>query len=462
MTSKIRVRFAPSPTGALHVGGARTALFNYYFAKSQGGDFLLRIEDTDKGRSLKEHEVEILNSMSWLGMKWSEEPVYQSQNITKHQEAIKSLIENKQAYRCTCTSEEVEEMREAARKSGKKPRYDGRCRDLNIAAESKKPYAIRFKVPLSGECIVVDQIKGDVRFDCSELDDFVIARSDQTPTYQLAVVVDDINMGISHIIRGDDHLNNSPKQQLLWQALSDTSVPVMAHLPVILGPDKKKLSKRHGAAAVSEYKAQGYLSSALVNALMRLGWGKGDQEIFDDAQLTKDFSLEGCGTAPSVFDAKKLLWFNKEHLKTLPKEEVLRLVNDFDQNDLNELLQDDRLYEAVVQRANYLGDLAPSLNWLKDEDVEIESKDREKILSKLNADDLRPFVERLDNLEDFKAEKIWECLKTTCEERELKIPQLAKPVRLLVTGTLQSPDLSLVCEILGKELLLKRLKKGLI
>jgi glutamyl-tRNA synthetase len=268
---KIHVRFAPSPTGLLHVGGARTALFNFYFAKHHQGHFHLRIEDTDRERSKEEYTKDILEGLRWLGLEWEKDVIFQSQRDKRYREIVDELLRKKQAYKCYCSTEEIEQMRVQAQARGEKPRYDRRCRDKN-EAENGRPYVVRFRTPLEGRLVVQDQIAGDVSFPLEEFDDFVLARSDGSPVYQLSVVVDDMDMGITHVIRGDDHLNNTPKQILIFQALSKTP-PVYAHLPMILGPDKSKLSKRHGAVSTTVYREEGFLPEALRSYMMKLGWG---------------------------------------------------------------------------------------------------------------------------------------------------------------------------------------------
>ena len=307
--SEVRVRFAPSPTGHLHVGGARTALFNYYFAKAKQGKFILRIEDTDKERSLKEHEDEILSSLKWLGLNWDEGPFYQSERESLYKEKLNWLLDQGHAYRCDCTPEEIDQMREAARAKGEKPKYNGRCRERKLPADHDKPFVVRFKAPQGGVTRFEDFIAGQVEVDQSEGDDFIIARSDGSPTYQFVVVVDDIDMGVTHVIRGEDHLSNTYKQVQLYEAFQ-AKASLFAHVPIILGPDKSKLSKRHGAVSLSAFKEQGILSEAMRNALVRLGWSHGDQELFTDEELKKYFDLDHCGRSAAMFDHEKLGFYN--------------------------------------------------------------------------------------------------------------------------------------------------------
>src|ERR1035437_376711 len=307
MTTGIRTRFAPSPTGFLHVGGARTALFNWLFARHHGGKFVLRIEDTDQERSTDESTKAILDAMTWLGLNWDEGPYFQAQRVDLHREMVQKLIEEGKAYYCTCTSEELETKRKAALAAGKKPKYDGTSGDKNL---KKSPGSVvRFRSAQTGITIVEDVIKGKISFNNGELDDLIIERSDGYPTYNFAVVIDDALMNITHVIRGDDHVNNTPRQILLYQALG-FAIPKFAHVPMILGADKARLSKRHGATSVMAYKEMGFLPEALVNYLVRLGWAHGDQAIFSLQELVHLFSLESVGKSPAVFNPEKLLWLN--------------------------------------------------------------------------------------------------------------------------------------------------------
>src|SRR3990172_1344364 len=322
---EIRTRFAPSPTGYLHIGGARTALFNYLFARHHKGKFILRIEDTDVARSTEESTQAILDGMQWLALNWDEGPYFQSKRFELYKEHAYKFLEMGKAYKCYCTAEELEQRRGEAIKQGKPPKYDGRCR--NKKDEQGKPFAIRFKV-LPGTTLVKDIIKGKVAFENDEIEDLIILRSDGTPTYNLCVVVDDATMEITHVIRGDDHLNNTPKQILMYEAFG-YHVPVFAHLPMILGSDKTRLSKRHGATSVMAYKEMGYLPHALVNYLARLGWSHGDQEIFSMEELIEKFSLDSVGKSSGVFNPEKLLWLNQHYIKNSGPEELAPLLLPF-------------------------------------------------------------------------------------------------------------------------------------
>lgn len=345
----VRVRFAPSPTGFLHIGGVRTALFNYLFAKGNGGQFVLRIEDTDTERSNPLYTEDILKSMQWLGLNWDEGPIFQSQHFPRYQEACRQLVASGHAYYCYCRPEELDEERKALEAAGKKPMYGGKCRGLGHkeADPGRGPAVIRFKVPKDGETVFQDVIRGRIAFQNTEIEDFVILRANGSPTYNLACVVDDFDGKMTHIIRGDDHINNTPKQVLMFSALG-YKPPQFAHLPMILGPDKKKLSKRHGAVSANQYRTDGFLPHAVVNYLARLGWGHGDQEIFSKDELIQLFSLEKIGKSNAVFNTEKLLWLNGHYIRESSEERLARaLIEDFTE-ELNAWGKIGALREKVV------------------------------------------------------------------------------------------------------------------
>ena len=323
----VRTRFAPSPTGHLHIGSARTALFNWLFARHHGGVFVLRIEDTDRARSTEESTRAILEAMEWLGLDWDEGPLYQSQRTDIYREHIELLLSQDKAYRCYCDPDELEAKRKEAQKQGGKPKYDGTCRELT-AVHADKPFAIRFRAPQSGQTEVNDLIKGKVVFENAELDDLIICRRDGTPTYNFVVVVDDVTMKISHLIRGDDHLNNTPRQILLYQAL-DYPLPQFAHMSLTLGKDRARLSKRHGATAVMSYKELGYLPQALINFIVRLGWSCGDEEIFSTDELIEKFTLDNVGKAAGIFNPDKLDWLNSHYIKQESEPKLAELLIPF-------------------------------------------------------------------------------------------------------------------------------------
>jgi glutamyl-tRNA synthetase len=328
-SSQVRVRFAPSPTGALHIGGVRAALFNWLFARNQGGKFLLRIEDTDLERSEERHTQDIMACMRWLGLTWDEEPLFQSKRLGIYLQKAEGLVAHGHAYKCWCTEAEVEQMREKAMASGAKPMYDRRCRDRKDAGPADAPYVIRAKIPLGGSITFQDLIRGPIEFANADIDDFVLIRSNGAPTYNLSNVVDDVESRMTHVVRGDDHINNTPKQMHLYQFFK-YPVPLFAHLPMILGPDKKKLSKRNGVVSANAYRADGYLPEALLNFLARLGWSHGDQELFTVEEMIRFFSFDHVQVSSGVFNAEKLVWVNAEHLKKAdPKRLAGILAEDF-------------------------------------------------------------------------------------------------------------------------------------
>lgn len=325
----VRVRFAPSPTGFLHIGGVRTALFNWLYARQHGGQFLLRIEDTDLERSETRFTDDILSSMKWLGLNWDEEPIYQSKRLDVYLARAEELIAKGHAYKCWCTEADVEKMREELQAVGKKPMYDRRCRTRKEPAPAGTPYVIRAAIPLEGSIEFQDMIRGPIKFENADLDDFVLIRSNGAPTYNLSVVVDDVHSRMTHIVRGDDHINNTPKQMHLYQFFK-YPVPQFAHLPMILGPDKKKLSKRHGAVSANVYRADGYLPEALLNFLARLGWSHGDQEIFSIEEMVKAFSFDHVQVSSAVFNVEKLQWLNGAHIRQNPPERLAKIIAEDD------------------------------------------------------------------------------------------------------------------------------------
>ncbi len=457
----VRVRFAPSPTGSLHIGGARTALFNWLFARHSGGEFILRIEDTDRERSTKEYEQSIIDGMRWLGMDWDGEIFYQSQRMEIYKEQVKRLLDAGLAYPCTCTPEELEAKREQALKEGRKPKYDGTCRER--PAHPDKPAAIRFRAPLEGTTEFHDICRGTISFDNRELDDLIIARSDGTPTYNFTVVVDDVTMGMTHIIRGDDHINNTPRQVLLYKAL-DYPVPEFAHLPMIHGPDKKKLSKRHGATSVIEYKDMGYLPDAMVNYLARLGWSHGDQEIFTRDELIKLFDLSSVGSSPSVFDTEKLGWVNSQHMAKLSDSAVAEMTAPFLQK--LGLAPGDGPYASRAlaterERAKTLKELAEMSAFYFRNEIEIDEKLGPKWLTGESKEKLKLVADKLKAVNEWNEAAIEAVFKSALEETGAKMLKLAQPVRVALTGTTVSPGIYEVLDVLGKERAMQRIEAAL-
>ncbi|MBI5676188.1 MAG: glutamate--tRNA ligase [Nitrospirae bacterium] len=465
MTEKIRVRFAPSPTGFLHIGGARTALFNWLYAKHNNGTFILRIEDTDRTRSTDEYIEAIIEGMKWLGLEWDEGPFRQTERFDIYKKYIDKLLETGKAYYCYCSSEDLEERRRLAISTGKPQKYDGRCRHLKEPVKEVNP-VVRFKMPHHGQTVVDDLIRGHVVFENEQLDDLIILRSDGTPTYNLTVVVDDVDMKITHVIRGDDHLNNTPRQIQIYEALN-YSVPKFAHLPMILGSDKARLSKRHGATSVMAYYEMGYLPDALVNYLVRLGWSYGDQEVFTKEELIQYFSFDHVGSAAAVFNPEKLLWLNSQYIINASNEKLAELVIPFLIKERiiseGESLDKEWLMKAIgtlKERSRTLIELAVSLRYYIAEEVEYDTKAKEKFLNQKSRDLLIDLKEGLASIEDFSHQKLEEIFKAVTEKHGVKLKDLAQPVRVAMTGGTASPGIFELIEIVGKKKTLRRLEKA--
>lgn len=466
-STPIRSRFAPSPTGFLHLGGARTALFAWVFAKHQQGQFVLRIEDTDLERSTPEATQAILDAMEWLGLDYDEGPFYQTKRFDRYREALQQLIDNGHAYYCYSSPEEVEQMREAARARGDKPKYDGTWRPepgktLPPIPEGRKP-VLRFRNPTEGEVVWDDLFKGTIRIGNQELDDLIIARADGTPTYNLCVVVDDYDMRITHVIRGDDHVNNTPRQINIFKALG-AEPPVFGHMPMILGPDGQKLSKRHGAVNVMDYKTQGYLPEAMVNYLARLGWSHGDDEIFSREQFVEWFDDKHLSKASAQWDAKKLNWLNNHYIKTVPDARLIELLKPH----LQEMgLQADdatlkKITDLVKPRAETLQQLAQDAAvFLKPDPEEIPEELRTNHLTPESLTILSDFAKNAGELPAWTQEALSGLIKSTIKEHGVKMPALGIPLRVALTGQKQTPSIDAVLEILGRETVLRRLQKVL-
>lgn len=453
----IVTRFAPSPTGQLHIGGARTAIFSWLLARQAGGRFLLRIEDTDTVRSQAAYTEGILASMKWLGLDWDDEPIYQTQRFDIYNQYIDRMVEAGSAYWCSCTPEEVEAMRETARANGTKPKYDGRCRERGLGPGPGR--VVRLKAPLGGSTIMDDLVHGPVSFENTELDDMILRRSDNTPTYNLAVVVDDATMGVTHVIRGDDHINNTPKQILIYNALG-FPLPVFGHVPMILGPDKKKLSKRHGATAVYEYEAEGILPEAMLNCLVRLGWSFGDQEVFTREELVQHFSIKALGKSASVFDREKLLWLNQHYIKECPLDRLADLLEPhlatrgFDNVDREYL----KAFLPLLQpRSRTLLEMADQCAMFLAEEPEVDAQAAAKFLT----DDVKPHLAALAAIfaaaPAFSQEPLEAAAKAYLDEKELKFKTVAQPLRVALTGRTASPGLFEMMQAMGRERVLARL-----
>jgi glutamyl-tRNA synthetase len=461
--SQVRTRFPPSPTGYLHIGGARTALFNHLFARHHGGRMVLRIEDTDRERSTEESLQAILDSLTWLGLDWDEGPFFQSRRSDLYREHAERLLSQGKAYRCYCSTEDLEARRQAAMKAGGKSMYDRTCRSLNDAPAGR-PFAVRFKAPLDGDTVVADQVKGPVVFDNHELDDLVIVRTDGSPTYNFCVVVDDALMEITHIIRGDDHLANTPKQIQMYRALGYAE-PVFAHIPLILGTDRTRLSKRHGATSVMAYKEMGYLPDALVNYLARLGWAHGDQEIFTRQELIELFSLENVGKAAGVYNAEKAEWLNAHYIKALPLADLAREVKPYVVAKGYSLPADDVWLEKLVatlrERAKTLVELVESAHFYFRDDIRVDPEAAAKHLRPEVGEALRFLRQTLAAAERWDVDTIRACFETVIAEHKLALGKLAQPVRVAVTGGTISPGIFEVLDVLGQQRTLARLDRAL-
>ncbi|HIC47212.1 MAG TPA: glutamate--tRNA ligase [Methylophaga aminisulfidivorans] len=448
----IRTRFAPSPTGYLHVGGARTALFSWLYARKHGGQFVLRIEDTDLERSTAESVQAILDGMSWLGLDYDEGPFYQTQRFDRYKEIIQQLMDQGDAYYCYCSKDELEDMREKQRANKEKPRYDGRCRHLTAPKPGIDP-VIRFKNPTSGSVVVKDMIRGDVEFKNAELDDLIIARPDGTPTYNLTVVVDDMDMQMTHVIRGDDHLNNSPRQINIFNALG-AEPPKFAHVPMILGDDGARLSKRHGAVGVMSYRDQGYLPEALLNYLVRLGWSHGDQEVFSIQEMIEFFDIEDVNRAASSFNTEKLLWLNQQYIKNSPASHIAKhLAWHMEQRsvDLSAGPTLEQIAELYQERAKTLVEMADSSIFFYEKVSSYDEKAAKKNLNQTSLPLLQDMKTRLSQITDWLAEPIHTEIKVCAEKHEVGMGKVAQPIRVAITGNTVSPSLDVTLELLGRE-----------
>jgi len=468
MAQNIVTRFAPSPTGYLHIGGARTALFNWLLAKRHGGKMLLRIEDTDRARSTQEAVDALIDGLTWLELDWDGEPVSQFARLQRHKEVVDKLLEIGAAYRCYATAEELTQMREDQKAKGLPPRYDGRWRDRDPseALEGVSP-AIRLKAPLDGDTVVEDQVQGTVTFPNKDLDDLVIMRSDGTPTYMLAVVVDDHDMGVTHVVRGDDHLTNSAKQRLIYRAL-EWDVPVMAHIPLIYGPDGAKLSKRHGALGAEAYRAMGYLPAAMRNYLARLGWSHGDDEVMSTDDMIQWFGLDAVGKSPSRFDFKKLENLNGLYMRSTPNAELLKHWKVYlahaeggqpvlDWLEANEAVALGAL-PGLKERAKTLVELTDSASYLwRARPLDLDEK-AAKILDDEAGAILNDLHGVLSNVSDWDAEPLETAVKDYAASKELKLGKVAQPLRAALTGRGTSPGIYDVLIALGRDESLARIK----
>jgi glutamyl-tRNA synthetase len=454
--SSIRTRFAPSPTGFLHVGGARTALYCWLYARKMKGNFILRIEDTDAERSTQEAVQGILDGMSWLNLGYDEGPFFQTKRYDRYREVAEQLLNEGKAYRCYCSKERLEKLREEQTANKQKPRYDGFCRDRTEAGEGS--YVIRFRNPLDGDVHFDDLIRGPISFQNTELDDLIIVRSDGNPTYNFTVVVDDWDMKVTHVIRGDDHVNNTPRQINILRALGATP-PLYAHVPMILGSDGKRLSKRHGAVSVMQYREDGFLPEALINYLVRLGWSHGDQEIFSMDEMIEFFEISAIHRAAASFNTEKLLWLNQHYIKTCAPEHVAKELAwhmqrlNIDVSNGPALVD---LIPAQCERAKTLREMAEKSHYFY-ADVEYNEEAVKQHLTKDTAAPLTAFRDALAALSDWNKEAIHQTLSDVAEASGLKLGKIAQPVRVAVSGNTVSPPIDITLELLGRERTLARI-----
>jgi glutamyl-tRNA synthetase len=454
----IITRFPPSPSGYLHIGGARTALFNWLYAKKTKGKFVLRIEDTDEARSTEESVTAILQSLEWLGIDWDEGPYFQTQRYDIYNKYIEKLVASGHAYNCSCTQDEVNAMREEARANGKNPQYNGHCRNLNLPKSDTT--VVRLKTPATGVTLVEDVVKGNTAFQNCEIDDFIIQRSNGVAMYNLAVVVDDLTMNINTIIRGDDHLVNTPKQILIYQALG-ADLPLFGHVPMVLGADKARLSKRHGAMSVGEYRKMGFLADAMINYLVRLGWSHGDQEFFERNDLIEKFDLEHLGRSASMFDLDKLMALNAKHIqKKSPKELGEHLL--FHLEALGIEAQNDAFTQGVIEtlqpRSKTLVEMAKSAVFYYQDCVEFDEKASNKFLKSEAAALLTKVANAIESLVDYSQDPLETMFKTLMEETGLGFGKIAQPLRVAITGTTVSPGIFEMLLALGKDKTILRIR----
>ena len=461
----IRTRFAPSPTGYLHIGGARTALFSWAYARSHGGQFVLRIEDTDLERSTEASVQAILDAMRWLGLDWDEGPYFQMKRLSRYKEVAETLISQGKAYRCWATKEELDAMRERQRARGEKPRYDGRWRPerakaAGLVPPADRPPVVRFRNPDDGEVTFKDLIKGGITVSNAELDDLVLLRADGVPTYNFGVVVDDLDMKISHVIRGDDHVNNTPRQVNIFRALG-AELPKFAHVPMILGHDGERLSKRHGAVSVMQYHEEGYLPEALVNYLARLGWSHGDEEIFSKDKFVEWFDLAHVSQSPARFDPEKLKWLNHQYLKKHSDAELEKEVAPRVEADGGKLSSGPDLSAVVAlfkERSETLNQLAEQAMMFYG-----EGKPTREQLDQSITDEVRPALKELaalfSKIEDWRNESVMSAVQSVIDRHKLKLPRIAMPLRMIVFGRAQTPNLGPVLALAGKKRVLERLQE---
>lgn len=458
---KIITRFPPSPTGYLHVGGARTAIFNWLYARNMKGKFVLRIEDTDAERSSQASVDAIFDALDWLGIDYDEGPYFQTQRFEIYREYIQKLIDSGHAYYCTCTPEQIDAMRQKAMATGAKPRYDGTCREKGLGKSEKA--VVRFKAPLTGTTVVEDVIKGNIVFQNDELDDFVICRSDGTPTYNFVVVVDDITMNINTVIRGDDHVMNTPKQIQLYKALG-SPLPTFGHVPMVLGNDRARLSKRHGAMSVTAYRDMGFLPQALINYLVRLGWSHGDQEFFTRDELIEVFDLKNIGRSAGVFDLDKLMALNAEHIMAASPQDLVAPLTPFLEKAGIAVEAGDyilQVIETLQPRSKTLAEMAEAALFYYLGDIIYDEKAAQKFLKPEALEPLKLLADKLEALEGYAHSDLEDAFKAVMDQTGLKLGKIAQPVRVALTGRTASPGIFEIIAILGKERVIPRLGKAM-
>ena len=458
----LTTRFAPSPTGYLHVGGARTALYSWLYAQSNGGEFILRIEDTDLERSTQASVDAIMDGMTWLNLAWTQGPFFQTKRFDRYKEVIEQLLESGNAYRCYSTAEEVEAMREQARENGDKEKYNGLWRD-RTDHPTEQPFVIRFKNPLDGNVTIPDMVKGDIIIANEELDDLIIARSDGTPTYNLTVVVDDWDMKVSHVVRGDDHVSNTPRQINILKALGAT-IPSYAHIPMILGDDGKRLSKRHGAVSVMQYRDDGFLPEALLNYLVRLGWSHGDKEIFSREEMIELFDLKDCNRAPSGFNTDKLIWVNQHYMKTMNPTEVAKHLA-WHMADQNINTENGPALEEIVKiqadRVKTLKEMAQISRYFYEDFSELDAKAVKKHLRPAVKDALILAKNKLAALTTWSPELIHAAINDTATELEVGMGKVGMPLRIAATGAGNSPSLDITLALLDQAKVITRIEHAI-
>ncbi|AJZ90449.1 Glutamate--tRNA ligase [Beauveria bassiana D1-5] len=460
---KIKTRFAPSPTGYLHVGGARTALYSWLFARHNKGEFVLRIEDTDLERSTPEAIEAIMDGMNWLSLQWDEGPYYQTKRFDRYNQAIDEMLAAGTAYKCYCSKERLEALREEQMANNEKPRYDGRCRHSHEHHADDEPCVVRFANPQEGSVIFDDQIRGPIEFSNQELDDLIIRRTDGSPTYNFCVVVDDWDMEITHVIRGEDHINNTPRQINILKALN-APVPLYAHVSMINGDDGKKLSKRHGAVSVMQYRDDGYLPEALLNYLVRLGWSHGDQEIFSREEMIEMFSLNAVSKSASAFNTEKLQWLNHHYINTLEPEYVathLQWHIEQENIDTRNGPQLSELVKLLGERCKTLKEMAQTCRYFYEDFSEFDADAAKKHLRPVARQPLEVVRDKLAALSDWNAENVHHAIQATADELEVGMGKVGMPLRVAVTGAGQSPGLDVTVHAIGKQRSVARINKAL-